>query len=188
MKFDLDLSREEHAGLKELCTRYRITRKHLLEAFIADATGSLRSGGSDERMHAEAWMERRCFAHYQMPCVALYEDPEKLPTGEVERRRTWLELWAGAAYRERENKRAVWRAFTEAVEPYRAEIRALFKEPHPHLLPCLHQPDDDSDGCVARIYDHTPGSDRGEIFTAHCATIEQAAEALRNWFNGVVIV
>jgi len=59
----LEIPTSEYCGLRKIAARQGITVRELLTAFVADATGSPRSGGGDERALADEWVQRRCFTH-----------------------------------------------------------------------------------------------------------------------------
>jgi hypothetical protein len=58
MKLTIDLSREEYCRFRAKIAMADTTPRDLLAQFIADLTASRRSGGSDERDMAQAWLER----------------------------------------------------------------------------------------------------------------------------------
>jgi len=60
MMVTLNLTAEEYRQLRDLA-QYRALLEpgELLERFVGDLTHSLRTGGSDERMHANDWLDRR---------------------------------------------------------------------------------------------------------------------------------
>ncbi|GEM_PF-2040592 len=105
----LTITTEEHAGLHVVATRERISITGLLEAFIADVTGSARSGGSDERDYAAAWVQRRLFT-WDKHCIGFGEIPEKVPTMEVDRRCAWMNRWNKAAWMHRESLQRHWQS------------------------------------------------------------------------------
>lgn len=63
MQIKLNLSDTECQDVLEMCAKHDITIQMLLESFISDLTASERSAGSDERMYAEAWLNRRYGAY-----------------------------------------------------------------------------------------------------------------------------
>ncbi len=73
MKITLDLPTSEYCGLKQVAAKYGITTHEILAGFVADATGSFRSGGSDERQHADDYIARRHSDYIQHSA-----DPESL--------------------------------------------------------------------------------------------------------------
>ncbi len=59
MKITLDIPTSEYCGLKQVAAKHGISIHELLAGFVADATGSPRSGGSDERDRADEYVARR---------------------------------------------------------------------------------------------------------------------------------
>ena len=62
MKVTLDLTKDEYCGLKAIATRCDVPLRDILVQFVADLTGSDRTGGSDERDMAEAYVKRCNYA------------------------------------------------------------------------------------------------------------------------------
>lgn len=56
---EINLSDAEVTYISELAAKYDTTVGEMIENFICDLTDSERSNGSDERMHAEEWLDRR---------------------------------------------------------------------------------------------------------------------------------
>lgn len=182
--FTLDLTKEEHAGLKALCSLYRISIKQMLEAFVADATSSDRRGGSDEADRATAWFDRRCFSFESF--LASGESEDKVGREEVERRREWYDRWTGAAYSARQRERANWAYWKSVIDANLAPVKEMFAERVPDGTPAVQWREDGT--FQARVYEFK-GRQRGEIFAAFgCATLEAAVQELVNYANGVVIV
>lgn len=101
-KITLDLTAEEVAELKALGIRFRCKSKELLQQFASDLTGSLRTRGSDERVHAMDYATRTFFDH-----MADYATPEeKLSDAQVEK----MEAYHSEAYRHRQAQQEQWRA------------------------------------------------------------------------------
>jgi hypothetical protein len=61
------LSNEERLGLKAIALRYGVKPEELVRRFVSDLTGSLDGGGSDEALHATAWLDRRMTLEAQQP-------------------------------------------------------------------------------------------------------------------------
>lgn len=61
MKITLEIPDADYAGLKAEAAREGITVTRLLQWLAADLSGSIRSGGSDERDFADNWFRRRCW-------------------------------------------------------------------------------------------------------------------------------
>ncbi|MHB8061766.1 MAG: hypothetical protein ACYDG2_03895 [Ruminiclostridium sp.] len=57
----VDLTHEEKERLTLIAANYKTTPGELLAAFSADLTYSNRTGGSDERMYADQWLERQTY-------------------------------------------------------------------------------------------------------------------------------
>ena len=55
----IEIPDSEYCGLRQIAAKYGVTVRELLTGFVADATGSCRSGGSDERDRADEYVERR---------------------------------------------------------------------------------------------------------------------------------
>ena len=56
---EVNLSDAEVTYISELAAKYDTTVGEIIENFICDLTDSERSNGSDERMHAKEWLDRR---------------------------------------------------------------------------------------------------------------------------------
>ena len=82
----------EYCGMRQIAAQQGVTVSDLLSAFVADATGSSRSGGSDERVLADEYIERRCFTH-----VWHSSDPEDM--AEQNLRHTRMDRWRDAEQR-----------------------------------------------------------------------------------------
>lgn len=61
MRIKVDITREEYEALFNRAKCNDTTVNMILSQFIADLTCSDRSGGSDERMYAEAWFSRSVY-------------------------------------------------------------------------------------------------------------------------------
>jgi hypothetical protein len=60
-RLQITIGAEEQIRLAELAAQRGVTAEELIESFVADLTKSLRNNGSDERMHAEQWLNRVCW-------------------------------------------------------------------------------------------------------------------------------
>jgi len=57
----VNLTDEEKERLTEIAADHDATPCELLAAFVADLTHSNRTGGSDERMYANEWLDRQTY-------------------------------------------------------------------------------------------------------------------------------
>lgn len=58
MKITIEIEADEYARLRAKAALAGVCIRDILSQFVADATGSDRSGGSDERDLARNWLER----------------------------------------------------------------------------------------------------------------------------------
>lgn len=94
MKITIEITKEEHLGLKALAIKKNTTPEKLVQKLVSDVTGSLRSGGSDERMYAEQWLNRSLHRWEEM----------------TDAERDEMERLESEAYRERRREEEAWRA------------------------------------------------------------------------------
>jgi len=94
----IEIPDSEYCGLRQIAAKHGVTVRELLSGFIADATGSAFSGGSDERDRADQYIERR-FADY----INYSNDPEAV--AERDRRFIRSERWYSAERRYAEYER-----------------------------------------------------------------------------------
>ncbi len=59
MRITLHVTKEEYCGIRAIATRCGVSVTEILEQLVADLTHSPRTGGSDERNMADAYV-RRC--------------------------------------------------------------------------------------------------------------------------------
>ena len=93
MKITITLTPEESADIQALAIEFDSTPAEILQTFASDVTGSLRSGGSDEREYARHWLQR-------------HHGPRFDPLTEPERER--MERLQTMAYRARQAQQAAW--------------------------------------------------------------------------------
>lgn len=93
MKLTIEITKEEQLGLKALAIEKNTTPEKLVQQFVSEVTGSLRSNGSDEREYAEQWLNRTLHRWEEM----------------TNKERNKMERLQSAAYRERRRRDAAWR-------------------------------------------------------------------------------
>lgn len=93
MKITIEITKEEKLGLAALALEKNTTPEKLVQQFVSEVTGSLRSNGSDERMYAEQWLNRTLHRWEEM----------------TNKERNKMERLQSAAYSERRRRDAAWR-------------------------------------------------------------------------------
>ena len=58
-KLTIELTAQELKRLENLGKECNMPAANIIAIFVADLTGSERSGGSDERLFADQWLERQ---------------------------------------------------------------------------------------------------------------------------------
>ena len=64
-KLTIELTYDEWSSLQNYATDCGLTSTEIVENFVADLTGSLRSNGKDERVYAKQWLEHQFWWHFR---------------------------------------------------------------------------------------------------------------------------